>query len=272
MKDGRIVNGVLDEHRISVCERKNLSIDRKEIITEEKYDGEVFCAEVPTHHTLVTRREGKILISGNCTAHGSLAAFEFCRFQVGTVTQPLSRLQVYYDTRVAGGGDVTQDTGGVIRDAVKCLATTGAAPESMWPYNIDQFAVKPPQSVYDAALRMEALEYRAVDETVTGIKAALALGLPVIFGFNVSGNFMDIGADGLMPMPGPDIEGGHCVCAVGYSDRDYDDPTFGLLPAGHILVRNSWGPDWGRNGHFLMPYEVLAACGASDFWVVMATS
>ena len=207
---------------------------------------------------------------GSCTAHGSLAAFEFCLFNLAVPVDPLSRLQVYYDTRVLGGSYPAEDSGGVIRDAVRVLASIGAAPEAMWPYDVGQFAIKPPQGVYDAAQRMEALEYRAVPETVAGLKGALALGLPVIIGFDVYGNFQDIGADGIMPMPDGQVEGGHCVCVVGFSDREYHDSTFGLLPAGYFLVRNSWGADWGRHGHFLMPYAAVEATAASDFWVIAA--
>ena len=204
---------------------------------------------------------------GSCTAHGSLAAFEFLFFRPGVVTPPLSRLQVYYDTRVLGG-DPGDDSGGTIRDAVKVLSTIGAAPEGLWPYDVSQFAMKPPDSVYAAAIKREASEYRAVEETVDGVKGALALGLPVIIGFDVSSNFMDIGPDGIMPMPNSDIQGGHCVCVVGFSDRDYTDDVFGLIPANYLIVRNSWGSTWGRPGHFLMPYAALRACNASDFWVI----
>ena len=209
---------------------------------------------------------------GSCTAHGSLASFEFCLFEPGVVTEALSRLQVYYDTRVLGGNDPAEDSGGVIRDAVKVLSTIGAAPEVVWPYDISQFAVKPLESVYDEARAMEALEYRAVDETLAGVKGALAQGLPVIIGFDVSSNFMDIGSDGIMPEPDGDIQGGHCVCVVGYTDRAYTDSVLGPVPASFLVVRNSWGPDWGRKGHFLMPYNALAACSASDFWVVTEVS
>ena len=94
---------------------------------------------------------------GSCTAHGSLAAFAFCDFQPGAATQALSRLQVYYDTR-AMEGTADQDSGGNIRDAVKVLATNGAAPESLWPYDVGRFAAKPPDAVYAAAKRLEALE------------------------------------------------------------------------------------------------------------------
>lgn len=64
---GRIIRGEYPEHRISVRSRKTLSIERKNQVFKEMYSGEVFGAEVPTHHTLVTNRNGKVLILGDCT-------------------------------------------------------------------------------------------------------------------------------------------------------------------------------------------------------------
>jgi hypothetical protein len=64
MKDGRVVKGKFPEYRISVCEKKNLSIERKKILFNELYEGMVYTAKMPTYHTLVTRRNKKILISG----------------------------------------------------------------------------------------------------------------------------------------------------------------------------------------------------------------
>ena len=46
---------------------KNQSIDKRMYVKEIPYKGMVYCAEVPTYHTLVTMRNGKILISGNCS-------------------------------------------------------------------------------------------------------------------------------------------------------------------------------------------------------------
>lgn len=36
--------------------------------------------------------------------------------------------------------------------------------------------------------------------------------------------------------------GGHCVTFVGYDERG-------------IIIRNSWGADWGNNGYVTIPYE-----------------
>jgi replicative DNA helicase Mcm len=64
MKDGRNVRGKFPEYRISVCEKKNLSIERKKTLFNEPYEGIVYTAKMPTYHTLVTRRNKKIFISG----------------------------------------------------------------------------------------------------------------------------------------------------------------------------------------------------------------
>ncbi len=48
-------------------------------------------------------------------------------------------------------------------------------------------------------------------------------------------------------------EGYHSVLFVGY---DHDFPVAGA-GAGAFLVRNSWGKDWGLDGHFYFPYFLL---------------
>ena len=43
------------------------SIDKNNYVSEEDYDGYVYCAEVPTYHTLITKRGNSTLLSGNCS-------------------------------------------------------------------------------------------------------------------------------------------------------------------------------------------------------------
>jgi C1A family cysteine protease len=50
------------------------------------------------------------------------------------------------------------------------------------------------------------------------------------------------------------------VCAVGYDDKSK-----------RIIVRNSWGTDWGMKGYFTMPYDYVSNRNLSDdFWTVRA--
>jgi C1A family cysteine protease len=65
---------------------------------------------------------------------------------------------------------------------------------------------------------------------------------------------------GLVPMPGPQEHclGGHAVMIVGYDDETQ-----------HVIVRNSWGTDWGIKGYFWLPYEYVTNMDlAGDFWSI----
>ena len=86
----------------------------------------------------------------------------------------------------------------------------------------------------------------------------------IAFGFSVYESFesQQVAETGVVPMPGPDERqlGGHEVLAVGYLE-DHPD---------HVLVRNSWGPDWGMGGYFLMPWAYLLSTDlSSDFRTIV---
>jgi C1A family cysteine protease len=52
--------------------------------------------------------------------------------------------------------------------------------------------------------------------------------------------------------------GGHAVCGVGYDDAKKT-----------LIVRNSWGKNWGMEGYFAMPYQYLTNSNLSDdFWTI----
>jgi hypothetical protein len=252
--DGRSIIGRHAEHRVSICERKNLSIERKESIFLEDYDGEVFCAEMPTHHTLVTRREGKILISGNCTAFALTGAVAFLHGFVG------SQLWLYYKERVLEHS-TKEDAGAEIRDGIKVLAKYGLPPEDDWPYDISKFAKRPPAKSYRDAKTDLISEYRRLNG-LTDYLDCLASGSPFVVGISVYEGFESdaVARTGAVPMPSASEEclGGHAICVVGYRTD------------GRFIVRNSWG-DWGDNGHFYLPPGYLANADlASDAWTISA--
>lgn len=195
---------------------------------------------------------------GSCTGHGTAACIAFLH-----PTFMPSRLALYYNGR-ALEGTVRQDAGAEIRDVVKQTVKLGAAPESDWPYVVTKFAQRPPAKAFSDALKHKVTSYHRVAINLTTMRACLAEGFPFTFGFTVFESFESnaVAHTGVMPMPkkGEQVMGGHCVAAVGYDDHK-----------AQLIVRNSWGVDWGDRGHFYMPYEFAADSNyCDDAWTLRA--
>lgn len=194
------------------------------------------------------------LTLGSCTANGIAGVNEFLMKKQGLVPFTASRLAIYYKEREMEG-TINKDAGAIIRDGIKVCNKFGVFPETEWAYDVKKFKLNPPKKCWDQALKHKFLEYYAVESTVNSVKASLTLGYPVVFGFQVYSNFMDIGTDGVMQMPRGTNEGGHCVWLLGNSDSK-----------GWFICQNSWGVKWGDKGRFYMPYEYLKYC--SDMWTL----
>lgn len=187
-----------------------------------------------------------------------------------------SRQQIYYGVRVIEN-DVSQDDGVETRDLFKVLTTTGAAPESMWPYTPQNLFTAPPADVLAAAKKNVISTYARLS-TQADFITCLSEGFPFILGFNVFESFMSdaFAKSGVMPIPASNEQniGGHDVLAVGYDLEFCSSPTFkasGLTANSayntSLLIRNSWGSDWGIAGHFWMPmsYATSPSTGG-DAW------
>src|ERR1700758_2416147 len=213
---------------------------------------------------------------GSCTGNAIAAGMEYERDRQGLPDFIPSRLFIYYNER-ALEGTVSSDSGAVIRDGIKVVNSDGVCPETLWPYDVGMFAVKPPKRCYVIAKTDRAVQYEAI-KTLGDLKDAIASNLAVVFGFTVYESFQSqaVAQTGVMPMPKPGeaTVGGHAVLAVGYSD-----------PESQVIVRNSWGPSWGDAGYFYMPYQYMtgtttssdaspinAANLASDFWAIELVS
>jgi C1A family cysteine protease len=198
---------------------------------------------------------------GSCTGNAIAEAIEMIDRKNGKNTE-VSRLFIYYYERLLEG-TVSYDSGAYIRDGIKACYTYGAPLESLWPYNISRFRTPPSSAaVQDAARRKVTLYERAAD--FNACINALANGYPVVIGFTVyssfeSGNWWYTSAN--MPYPNTRTErilGGHAVLLVGYNNNTQ-----------RFIVKNSWGTNWGDNGYFYMPYQVIQNTNmSSDFWVI----
>ncbi|WP_005033783.1 C1 family peptidase [Holophaga foetida] len=199
---------------------------------------------------------------GSCTANAIGAAFQFEHRRQDLGDLMPSRLFIYYAEREIEGS-IQSDSGAMIRDGIKVVAAQGAPPEELWPYTVTKFATRPPRKAYKAALEHKAISYfRLNNARQEELLTCLASGFPFIFGFTVYENFEtpQVYEKGVLDMPGEEdrVLGGHAVLAVGYE-----------MKTKRFLVRNSYGTEWGRKGHFTIPFDYLTDDDlAADFWTI----
>lgn len=199
---------------------------------------------------------------GSCTANAIGAAHQFGQRLQGAVNEIVpSRLFIYYCEREMEG-TISYDAGAYIRDGMKCVADRGVCHEPDWPYDPDKFAQRPPVPCFTDAQIHQVTSYWSVRQNLEQLKACLADGYPIVFGFTVYDSFESeyVAQHGDAPMPGESdsVVGGHAVLCVGYDDATQ-----------RFLVRNSWGTTWGKDGYFTLPYEYLTNPDLSaDFWTI----
>ena len=206
---------------------------------------------------------------GSCTANAAAGALEFDQIKQKLPIFMPSRLFIYYNERVAEG-TVSSDSGASLSESVQALATYGAPPETLWPYNANQFTVKPPANAYTVGAKNKAITYSSVNQDLNSIQSCLASGYPMLLGFTVYDSFESaaVASNGIVPMPAAteEVLGGHAVLAVGYNAGS---TTVNGAPPRTFIVRNSWGPYWGAKGYFYMPFEYLLDPNLSDdFWQI----
>lgn len=222
---------------------------------------------------------------GSCSANAGCAARTML---AKDPTLYLSRAFLYYNERVLEG-TTQDDQGGSMRDIVKATTKYGICLDSEMPYKVGDYATAPTQQNYVDAEKYKIGSYSRIGG-ITAIRQALFTRYqPVLIGMDVfEGMESDqIAKTGVLPMPGKDETslGGHAVLAVGYAEtlpkavtetlphkscfEKLFDFIFRVKPvSGYLIVRNSWGENWGDGGYFYMPYEYVESGYAFDFWIM----
>jgi C1A family cysteine protease len=216
---------------------------------------------------------------GSCTAHAGAGIIEYYERKSFGKHIDASRLFLYKVTRnlMKMGGD----TGAYLRTTMGAMVLFGVPPEEYWPYSDDEkrFDQEPPSFCYAFAQNYQTIKYFRHDppgtkpgETLLRVKTYLSKGHPVMFGFTVYNSIEQAESTGKIPFPSPKerIEGGHAVAVVGYDDKMKIKNKYGKIETtGALLIRNSWGTQWGERGYGWLPYDYLLKGLAEDFWSIL---
>ncbi len=187
-----------------------LCIDRKKHIETDRYKGLVYCATVP-NGTLVTRRNGSVLISGNCWAHSSVSAMLLRRALDGEPYADLSAFEVACIIKDY------RDEGGWGGDSVEWISQNGVTTSQFWPQKSTSRSNDNPQMRADSGLRkytewMDLDPNNMKEQYIT----CILLGIPLVCDYN---------------------PWSHSVCGISVTD-DFS----------RSVIWNSWGEGWKANG------------------------
>lgn len=147
--------------------------------------------------------------------------------------------------------------GTTLAAAGAALAGAGQPLERLWPYDStlgDGTEPAPPgltaSQFRTASLIRVPLEHDGIEEPV---EQSLAQGLAVALVMEVTAEFENAtGGEIAVPALTAPLGDYHAVLAVGVA-------TNAATASRRLLIRNSWGPAWGANGHAWLPYDYLIA-------------
>jgi C1A family cysteine protease len=216
---------------------------------------------------------------GSCTANAGIGIVEYNENRAFNKRLKGSRLFLYKTTRNLM--QETGDSGAWLRCTMGALCLCGVPQEKYWPYDISRFDEDPGPFVYSVADNFEALKYFCHDPlgnkvpyplVLESVKKYLEAGIPSMFGFWGFPSFEKSSVKGGIPYPcsNESAAWGHAVVAVGYDDKmKIKNLNCNKETTGALLIRNSWGEEWGDKGYGWLPYEYVLNNLAMDFWSLL---
>jgi C1A family cysteine protease len=199
---------------------------------------------------------------GSCTGLALTVAAEYANTINRNDPTRLSALFVYWTERVLEG-TTDRDGGAHLHTGIAALAQHGACPDALWPHEPENVLVEPPEEAFSAALPYRITQAYQIT-SLTEILSCLSSGWPFVFGFMAHESFGSerVARSGRLRMPGATERqvGGHAAMAVGYDLRKKT-----------ALVRNTWGPAWGLDGHVDLPLAYFSNPDlVIDCWTIRA--
>lgn len=229
-------------YTLTVGEADRLCLDRKKHIETDRYKGPVYCAAVP-NHTLVTRRNGSVMVSSNCWAYSTTGCVIAIRAFNNQKYKPLNGHSVA--APIKNG----RDEGGWCGLSAKYIMENGVAVmgagKGQWPEHSRNTRHDTPECL------KQKKKYR-VDEAFIDLSRAA---------YDQEMTFDQIATCLLLNIP----------CALDFSWWGHSVLGCDLVDLGDgryaIRIRNSWTDGWGDLG-----FDVLSESKSrADNAVALAT-
>lgn len=205
------------------------------------------------------------------SAFAVLSLLEYFERRIDGHTYEGSKLFLYKVTRnrLAKEAGARGNSGADLRTTLKVLTKIGVPSEEYWPYVIDNFDEEPSAFYYAIAKSLRHLKYFRLDEpnttgesTLISVKSFLAAGFPVVFGIPVPTSLTTNSSIPFRPKL-DDLRGAQSVVAVGYRSNHFGKRQDA------ILIRSSWGSQWGDRGNGWLPAAFVLNQLARDFWTLI---
>lgn len=197
---------------------------------------------------------------GSCTANAIIGLKEYLLIKDNDEFKNLSRLFLYWQERKLIN-TINEDSGASLRDGMKVMYKVGTCEEELNPYIIENFQKEPTNDQIINALNYKISGYQRIIG-LKQIKQAISKGYPIVFSMEIYESFeFDIVSNtGQVQIPNNYEKplGGHAMCIIGYDDN---------MNNGCLIVRNSWGSDWGDNGYCYIPYDMISYF--YDAWTIL---
>jgi hypothetical protein len=195
----------------------------------------------------------------NCSSAAVIGGYQCTqrKQKPGGTSYPIpSALYNYYYARTLTG-NTTMNSGTSVEASLDAMLL-GVAEETYWPYHPDKVHTTPDVEAQINALSHSIVQYDRLLPTLDNLKRTLASGYSFLFTFAITKSMdqwfrdrnLQVKSNFLLPIvpfAQSDLVGAHTVLVVGYDDK--------YLSVGGFVCRNSWGSQWGQEGHFWFPYS-----------------
>jgi C1A family cysteine protease len=251
---------------------KRDTYDSRDYIFEDRFL--VMDYQLPNEFNLLdkTPNASKQVGVGNCVSHACCT----CRAMLeGNKDLDFSKAFLYYQARIFAG-DTLYDRGVTIRNAMKALKKYGVCENTYMP-NEKDYKTPPSIDALDNAKKYRVQTYLRIN-SLLGIKNWLiGKKQPVVFGLEANSDLRSIkvAKTGRLKVPKNNETSSmaHAGLIIGWHDSTPFEKFLSHFnkrysPTGSLLIRNSWGSDWGiLGGCYWLPYEWITSGHAFDFWI-----